>query len=415
MTQTIKKTIAILLLNVFFGIVIQCIGSIAIAKEMIDRKPLVILISIDGFKPSYLDRGITPNLKFFASQGVIADGMIPVFPSITFPNHVSLVTGQFPEHHGIVNNVMFDDTIPDQLFTLSSRQAVQNPAWWNQANPIWNTLARQGKISSTLFWPGSEALIQGRQPRDWLDFDGSMSSSMRSEKLLSWLSDPSKERADFATLYFNEVDTQGHHYGPESKEVNVAISFVDQALGELRLGLEKLGILDRVTFVITSDHGMATVPDENVINVLPILEKNVTFKMQWYGPIAGFANEGKSNEADFLNQLSKVEHMSCWSKTKPPAGNHFNHNNRIPDILCLADTGWTITNDPSRKVLRGQHGFDPNNKDMHAMFIASGFQIPNKKIGLIKNIDVYNFLCKLLQVKPDANDGSSDLSDIILN
>jgi len=415
MRRTIKNSIQLTLSLIIFGVFLQFTHFIAIAKEQVDQKPLLILISIDGFKPSYLNRGITPNLKEFASQGVISEGMISVFPSITFPNHVSLISGQFPEHHGIVNNVMVDDSIPDQIFTLSSREAVQNPAWWSKVNPIWNTLARQGKISSTLFWPGSETLIQGSQPRDWLDFDGSMTSSKRVEKLLTWLSDSSKERADFATLYFNEVDSQGHHYGPESKEVNLAIASVDQAIGELRSGLQKIGILEHVTFVITSDHGMATVADDHAIDVLPILKNFPNSKMTWYGPIAGFDKVNKSNEFDFLSQLSTVEHMSCWPKSNPPIGNHFTNNKRIPDILCLAETGWTITNDSARSVLRGQHGFDPNNKEMHALFIASGFQVPNKKVGLVKNIDVYNFLCRLMHITPDANDGSNDLSNMVLN
>lgn len=415
MNLSIIKSVSPAISIFIFGLIIQFHGLVAFAKNSVDLKPLVILISIDGFKPSYLERGITPNLNSFASNGVLAKGMLPVFPSITFPNHVSLITGQFPEHHGIVNNVMVDDSIPNQTFTLSSRQAVQNPAWWTKVNPIWNTLARQGKVSSTLFWPGSETLIQGMQPRDWLDFDGSMPGSKRIAQLISWLSDPLKKRADFATLYFNEVDTQGHHFGPDSNEVNLAISSVDQALGELRNELEKMGILDRVTFVITSDHGMATVGDDHALDVSPILKQFSSLKMQWYGPIAGFSNLDKTKDVDFLNQMSKVDHMSCWTKENPPFDNHFNNNKRIPDILCLAETGWTITNDPSRSVLRGQHGFDPNNKEMHALFIASGFQIPKKKIGLVKNIDVYNFLCKLMNVTPDTNDGSNDLINMILN
>lgn len=415
MCNLIPKSIQFLSWSIFLGVLTQFQVFVAFADAPVDNKPLVVLISIDGFKPAYLDRGITPNLKFFASQGVISQGMIPVFPSITFPNHVSLISGQYPEHHGIVNNTMWDDSIPNQIFTLSSRQAVQNPAWWTQVNPIWNTLARQGKISSTLFWPGSETLIQGRQPRDWLDFDGSMSSSKRVEKLLNWLSVSSKDRADFATLYFNEVDSKGHYFGPDSEEVNLSIASVDQALGDLRKGLNKLRLLERVTFVITSDHGMVNVPDDHVIDVSNVLKNYSDAKLQWYGPLAGFANIGVANENQFLIQLSKLEHMSCWAKTNPPADYHFKDSSRIPEILCLAESGWTITKDPTHKVTRGQHGFDPENVDMHALFIASGYQIPNKKIGMVKNIDVYNFLCHLMQIQPDANDGSNSLIDLIYN
>src|SRR5262245_13472622 len=139
-------------------------------------KPLVVLVSIDGFRPDYLKRSNSPTLDGLVDSGASAKALISAFPSVTFPNHYSMVTGLFPDHHGIVNNVMFDPTVPGQPFSLASRNALANPAWWNEGIPIWVTLHRQSKRSSTMFWPGSETPIHGIQPDDWLPYTDAMTS-----------------------------------------------------------------------------------------------------------------------------------------------------------------------------------------------------------------------------------------------
>jgi ectonucleotide pyrophosphatase/phosphodiesterase family protein 5 len=97
-------------------------------------KPLVILVSIDGFRADYFDRGLTPNIAALAAGGVHAQSMRPAFPSITFPNHVTLVTGLYPDHHGIVNNTMEDPAMPGQIFSIG---AARDERWWKDATPIW--------------------------------------------------------------------------------------------------------------------------------------------------------------------------------------------------------------------------------------------------------------------------------------
>jgi ectonucleotide pyrophosphatase/phosphodiesterase family protein 5 len=169
-------------------------------------KPLVVLVSIDRFRPDYLRHGNSATLDELAESGASAKGLLPAFPSVTFPNHYSIVTGLVPDHHGIVNNTMFDPTVSGRPFSLAHRDALANPAWWNEGTPIWVTLHRQGKRSSTMFWPGSETAIHGVQPDDWLPYDDARTSLDRVEKLLSWLDRPDDMRADFATLYFSEVD-----------------------------------------------------------------------------------------------------------------------------------------------------------------------------------------------------------------
>src|SRR5450830_2101935 len=145
---------------------IACLFMLAAAGYASARTP-VILVSMDGFRPDYLERGVTPNLNQVAASGVRAVAMLPSFPSITFPNHYTLVTGLRPDHHGIVGNTMDDPQIPDQHFSLGNHAAVVDRRWWDQAEPIWVTAEKHGVHAATMFWPGTESDIQGVRPTEW--------------------------------------------------------------------------------------------------------------------------------------------------------------------------------------------------------------------------------------------------------
>jgi predicted AlkP superfamily pyrophosphatase or phosphodiesterase len=375
----------------------------------------LILVSIDGFKPEYLDRGITTNLNKLAQSGVLADGMIPSFPSLTFPNHVTLVTGKYPETHGIVNNTMFDEKIPNQIFKLSDRTALSNPEWWKDVTPIWNLLSSLDMKSGTVFWPGSEVKIHGAQPDLWLNYDHSWSSQKRVEKLLNWIDlTENIKPLDFLTLYFDEVDSIGHEFGTNGKEIDEAIIHIDQAIGQLIIGLEKNNTLKDTTIVIVSDHGMANVPIDHSINIAEIKDNLKNIKIEWLGPLAGF-DVPSENISQLLSLLSEYEHIKCWDKEKSPNKIHFKLNSRIPNVFCLAEKGWVISDNDRSHSIKGFHGFSPEDPDMHALFLAYGRSIPHKHIGIFKNTNVYNFLCKLLGIEPEENDGSNELIESIFS
>jgi ectonucleotide pyrophosphatase/phosphodiesterase family member 5 len=374
-------------------------------------KPLVVLVSIDGFRPDYLKRGNSPTLDGLVDSGASAKGLISAFPSVTFPNHYSMVTGLFPDHHGIVNNVMFDSTVPGQPFSLASRDALANPAWWNEGTPIWVTLHRQSKRSSTLFWPGSETPIHGIRPDDWLPYTDAMTSFERVGKLLSWLDRSEDNRADFATIYFSEVDSYGHRFGPSAPEVGEAVRRVDNAMTQFIEGLERLGIRDTTNLIVVSDHGMAEVDRSQAIDLKGLLRGLDTVALQWSGPVAGFAVAPRERETA-LNRLAGERHMTCWPKSEIPERLHLGSHRRVPDVVCLAQVGWTITD--GRPFPRGQHGYDPMEPDMWALFIAIGPNISPRKLELVNNIDIYPLLCRLLAVVPETNDASNALMDALV-
>src|SRR5689334_25056629 len=178
----------------------------------------LILISIDGFRADYLDRGITPTLASLAADGVRADALKPAFPTLTFPNHYTIVTGLYPDHHGIVNNRMVDPA-SGKRFVYSDPKTTADPSWWG-GEPLWVSVERQGGHAATVFWPGSDVAIDGVRPDHWLTFDAKMTPTARVDQALAWLDLPPAQRPGFVTLYFEQVDHAAHNFGPDSKETD---------------------------------------------------------------------------------------------------------------------------------------------------------------------------------------------------
>ena len=366
----------------------------------------VLLVSIDGFRADYLDAGLVPNLSRIASEGVRAQWMNPSYPSLTFPNHYSIVTGLRPDRHGIVHNRMHDEALGD--FSLSNRQAVGDGRWWG-GEPIWITAQKAGLRSATMFWPGSEAAISGVRPTQWRPFDKAVSSDARVDQVLAWLDEPPSMRPAIITLYFDVVDTAAHHDGPDSPQARAALAEVDAALGRLRAGLVARGLLDGVDLVIVSDHGMAKVAPGNVV----ALEDMVTMaeaKVVSAGQVVGIAPNPGFEAAVEAKLLGAHERYDCWRKGELPARWHYGTHPRIPPIVCQLHEGWDalpreyIAGRPDHA--RGSHGYDPALPSMRALFVARGPAFrQGVEIPAFDNVDVYPLLARLLGVAPGSNDG----------
>lgn len=368
----------------------------------------VLLVSLDGFRANYLDRGLSPTLSMLADEGVRARAMQPSFPSLTFPNHYTLVTGRYPDDHGIVDNSMADPTLG--RFSLGNRKAVGDARWWNEAEPIWVTAQKQGLHTATMFWPGSEAAIHGIRPDHWLLYDGDMPYDVRVDKVLSWLDLPAAQRPQLLTLYFEAVDTAGHYYGPDSPQTNEAIGQVDTALARLVAGLKQRGLYDRIDLIVVADHGMAlTPPDQRIFLDELIVPGHATVVST--GAISGII-PAPGHEAEVATALLRPHpHMQCWKKSDIPAHLHYGHNARVPPLFCLAQTGWLITSNTRTmlhhgKPIWGEHGFDNDDPAMRALFLARG---PDFRRHVVvpefPNVDVYPLMTHLLHIVPERNDG----------
>ncbi len=376
--------------------------------------PLLILVSIDGFRADYLDRGVTPNLLRLAQEGV--HGLIrPSFPSKTFPNHYTLVTGQRPDRHGIIDNNMLDPEIPGVKFALSNKAAVADARWWDDGTPIWVSAERAGIRTATMFWPGSEAAIHGVRPSQWLPFNQALSATARVDQVLAWLDAPPEQRPKFVTLYFDEVDTAGHWSGPDSPELTEMLRRTDAAIGRLTEGLAARGLT--ANLIVTADHGMAPISLERVIYVDDILPKDAGQSVAMGAFMSYYPAAGREAAVEAA-LITPHDHMSCWRRGEIPARYHFGAHRRVAPIFCLSQTGWEITTHEwvaKRPIRGGDHGFDPAAPEMAAVFIGRG---PGFRRGVVTpttdNVDVYTVLTDLLGVKPEPNDGGRVLADAAL-
>lgn len=375
-------------------------------SAMAQSRP-VILVGIDGFRADYLQRGFTPVLSGLAADGAQADGgMRPSFPSVTFPNFYTLATGVHPDHHGLVYNSMRDPALGDRVFSLGNRAEVMDRVWYDDAEPIWVTAERAGIRTATLFWPGSEAAIGGVRPTYWLPFEQSVPSAARANILLGWFTLPPSERPRLATLYLDIVDTAGHRFGPDSAEVNAAIAEVDAAVGLLLQGLAARGI--EADLVIVADHGMAAVSGDRVV-MLDDRVDGAAVTVTALGAVATLDPvPGREAEVEAA-LLGAADHMECWRKGEVPERLAYGRHRRIPAIVCMAETGWTIgqrgRTDPTR-VRGGAHGYDNAAPEMRALFIAHGPDIgPGVSLPDMDSVDVQPLLARLLGLSVPVGDG----------
>ena len=368
----------------------------------------MLLVSLDGFRADYLDLGITPNLARLARDGVRADWMTPSYPSLTFPNHYTIVTGLRPDHHGIIHNTMRDAALG--TFSLSELDAVGDGRWWG-GEPIWVGAAKAGLPSATLFWPGSEAAIQGVRPTRWQPFDASVPLSARVDTVVGWLSEPATTRPRIATLYFETIDHDSHDHGPDSQQAHDAVRAVDAAIGRLLDGLSARGVLDRTNLVIVSDHGMAAVAPGHAVAVEDMVDP-ADADVVTAGQSVGFRPR-PGREARAEEQLLGVHpHHSCWRKSELPARWHYGRHPRVPPIVCQMQEGWDARTREaiakrSGNTTRGSHGYDPSLPLMRAIFIAHGPAFRRGvRVPAFDNIDVYPLLARLVGVAPARNDGN---------
>ncbi len=382
-------------------------------STVLAKAPLLIVISLDGFRADYFDRGLTPTLAQMAREGVHAQAMRPSFPSVTEPNHYTLMTGLYPDHHGIVDNTMVDPAMPGIAFGGPHDQGADNdPRWWNQATPLWVTAERAGLKTATSFWPGDGAIVQGiaptyRQappsPRPLI-----FPMDKQLDAVFAWLDLPVDRRPVLIRLHLDITDLMGHLAGPDSAGVNDAIAKTDAALGRLRQGLETRGLWDGANIVVVSDHGMAPISAEKTILLDDLIDLK-TVVVTTYGAEGGVDPLPGHEAAVEKALLAPRAHMTCWTRHSIPARLHYGANPRVPAVFCLADLGWTITTKAEQArfpQLRGNHGYDPAEPTMAAFFLAEG---PSFRRGYeapaFDNIDVYSLLAKVMGLKPRPNDG----------
>ncbi len=288
--------------------------------------------------------------------------------------------------------------------------ATHDGRWWEEAEPIWVTVQKQGLHTATMFWPGTEAAIHGVRPDHWIPFDDSLTSRQRVDKLMSWIDEPGPKPV-FDALYFDAVDHAGHESGPDSEPLNASLREVDDALGYLVAQLRRRGLYDTMNIVVVSDHGMADVPRGNIVFADQETDLDALDAVS-YGVVSTFnPKPGVDGSRAVARLLGPHEHMRCYRKEDLPARLDYGKNPRVPAYICLADTGWAII---SHEVLakrtmpmsRGEHGYDNLDPTMRALFVAHGPAFGRGvTIAPFPNVDIYPLLAHLLGIAPLPNDG----------
>jgi predicted AlkP superfamily pyrophosphatase or phosphodiesterase len=371
----------------------------------VTNRPYVVMLSMDGFRWDYTLNVATPHLDAIADSGVRAVTLRPCFPTKTFPNHYSIATGLYPDHHGIVNNSFYD---PDMKahYSLSDPKATGNGVFYG-GEPLWVTAARQGMVSASYFWVGTEAPIKGIRPAYWKAYDKDITFSQEIDTVVYWLTLPEERRPHLILFYFNEPDVTGHDYGPGSPQIISVVARLDSLTGVLMRKLKQLPCYQQVNVIITSDHGMSRIEKEKTIYLEDYVRKGWFEAIEGSNPCYNLTVLKKYTDTVY-SLLKAVPHMEVWKHGHVPARLHYGDNPRDGDLIVVADSSWSLRwRRHGHLESGGTHGYDNNNTDMQAIFYAMG---PAFRVGYVQplfdNIDIYLLVTNILGLKPAANDGT---------
>lgn len=385
---------------------LPCVTEDDVCPEGFTEPPL-ILISLDGFRADYLSRGLNPSLERLAQCGVKAPFMRPVFPTKTFPNHFTIVTGLWPESHGIVDNKMYDPEFKT-LFRIGNIESY-NGRWW-EAEPIWLTAEKQGKRASTFFWPGSDVEIKNSRPSEFFKYNEMIPWQTRVEVLLAWLDLPAERRPSLLTLYVNEPDSAGHDHGPHSAAVDEALELVEIMLDRLMAGLQERRLLGCVNLLVVSDHGMASTSCDQVIALEHFIDPGSVYSL--VGPTARLRPKQPGDVAQLVEALRcRDSHLLAYAKERLPKRYHYSDHRRIEPVVLDMDSGYLVLNREADKnpalCNGGSHGYDNMAPGMQSLFVAHGPAFrQNVTARPFRSIELYELMTELLGIEPEPNNGT---------
>jgi alkaline phosphatase D len=372
-------------------------------------KHYVVLVSLDGFRYDYAKLYGAPHLDAMAKEGATApDGMLPAYPSVTFPNHYTLVTGLYPEHHGIVA-MSFYDPARKERYAFNDAKTATDGSWYRGV-PLWSLAEKQGMRAACFFWPGSEAEIAGARPSYYLKYDDTVPDEQRVDQVVDWLKLPAEKRPHFVTLYFGEVDHAGHQYGSDAPETRAAVRHVDSVIGALRAHLAKLHL--PIDLVVVSDHGMAA-------------EQGGWINLDQYADFSGVQTVGALMYPDSEEAAAKLyaklrvqsDKFKVYRRSKMPAELDYTGEPRIGDPVVVPTGPYSIRvhgpADPAsdHPPNKGVHGYDSHVvPEMRAIFYAEGPDIRRgTTLKPFENVNVYPFLAEILGLDAPTADGDASV------
>jgi len=398
-------------LRIFFAAILLVTG-LSVVSFAQKTEPTVLLVSFDGFRHDYIDKHDLKNFKAFRANGVAAEGLIPCYPSVTFPNHYSIVTGMRPANHGLVDNSFYDSAL-DVTYTISNRQMVENPKFYG-GTPLWMLAKQSGIKTASYFWVGSEVTDPARRPDKYFLYDVKVPFNTRVDSVLSWLNMKDGERPRFITLYFSEPDHMAHETGPNSPDTHATLIKMDSVLGYLAEGLKK--VKAPVNTIIVSDHGMMELTDAG--ETFTFLDELFDIRANKFKTVVNSTQAhlyiDKKSTLDSMYTLLKAKEkkFKVYRKAELPKQLSYGNHYRIGDLVMIAEPAHVLRHsgrkaDSATGAHFGVHGYDPSVvSEVRGIFLAQGPQVKKgQKLGLVRNIDVYPFIARILGLTIPKIDG----------
>lgn len=406
MFKTVRKSCLLLIASLFFTALLQAQDTtqyiISGRENSIEQqsKPYVILISADGYRHDLTDKYDAAFLKKISTEHVSAVFMKPSFPSLTFPNHYSIITGLYPSHHGLVANSFYDRNRKES-YRMGNKKAVEDSSWYG-GKPLWVLAEQQKMLSASFYWVGSESHIDGVDPTYYYRYNEAISIDRRIQILKDWLELPENKRPHFITFYFPEVDHAEHKYGTNSPQTKDAVQFIDQSMKKMNEMCDELKL--PVNFIFLSDHGMINTDTANAIWISKLVDTTKFISVGGSTLLNLYAKDKKDIEPGYKKLKSEATNFNVYLSTRMPKRFHYGKKDdrydRIGDII-LAPKAPNIFTFNGRTSL-GEHGYDNSLPEMQATFYAWGPAFKTAyEIGGFENVNVYPLIAEILGLKID--------------
>ncbi|KAM4554930.1 glycerophosphocholine cholinephosphodiesterase ENPP6 [Odontesthes bonariensis] len=396
-------------------------------QQSLAARPLLVFL-IDGFRYDYMDDlHALPGFRELVEDGVKVDYLTPDFPSLSYPNYYSLMTGRHCDTHHMTGNYMWDE-ISKKEFLIGTNPDSRLPLWWDGSEPLWVTLQKLGKNVFMYFWPGCEVEILGVRPTFCEEYVYNPSEKNLTESITNALSVLRSGQADMAAVYYEKIDVEGHHFGPDSHEVRTAVHRLDLAMQTLNSKIKELNMVNQLNVLLFSDHGMTKIQwMEKVIELDKHIHMSDIVKMMDRGPVVSlWPKDNKYQEV--YAAMSRVPNMRVYARQEIPERFHYRKGKFVSPLTLVAEPGWFIVENKTKLPFwkngstepsawqNGWHGYDNEFLDMRGFFLARGPDFKqNVRAAPIRSVDIYNLMCRTLGVEPLPNNGSWSRVEYLLN